>query len=75
MINYKIILRVLGSLLYGEAVTMLVCMVVALCYQEDDILLFASSAIITVFAGAVLKFWGRKAENRSHDVMLTCSCL
>ena len=64
MINYKIILRVLGSLLYGEAVTMLVCMVVALCYQEDDILLFASSAIITVFAGAVLKFWGRKAENR-----------
>ena len=64
MINYIIILRVLGSLLYGEAVTMLVCMAVALCYQEDDILLFASSAIITVFAGAVLKFWGRKAENR-----------
>lgn len=64
MINYKIILRVLGSLLYGEAVTMLICMAVALCYQEDDILLFASSAIITVFAGAVLKFWGRKAENR-----------
>ena len=64
MINYKIILRVLGSLLYGEAVTMLICMVVALCYKEDDILLFASSAIITVFAGAVLKFWGRKAENR-----------
>ena len=64
MINYIIILRVLGSLLYGEAVTMLICMVVALCYQEDDILLFASSAIITVFAGAVLKFWGRKAENR-----------
>jgi trk system potassium uptake protein TrkH len=67
MINYKIIFRVLGSLLYGEAVTMLLCMVVALCYEEDDILLFASSAIITVFAGAVLKFFGRKAENRlSH---------
>lgn len=64
MINYKIILRVLGGLLYGEAVTMLMCMAVALCYQEDDILLFASSAIITVFAGAVLKFLGRKAENK-----------
>lgn len=64
MINYKIIFRVLGSLLYGEAVTMLLCMVVALCYEEDDILLFSSSAIITVFAGAVLKFFGRKAENR-----------
>ena len=61
MINYKIIFRVLGSLLYGEAVTMLLCMVVALCYQEDDILLFASSAIITVFVGVVLKFFGRKA--------------
>ena len=64
MINYKIILRVLGGLLYGEAVTMLMCMAVALCYQEDDILLFASSAIITVFAGAVLRFLGRKAENK-----------
>lgn len=64
MINYKIILRVLGGLLYGEAVTMLMCMAVALCYQEDDILLFASSAIITVFAGAVLKFLGRKAVNK-----------
>lgn len=64
MINYKIILRVLGGLLYGEAVTMLMCMAVALCYQEDDILFFASSAIITVFAGAVLKFLGRKAVNK-----------
>lgn len=64
MINYKIILRVLGCLLYGEAVTMLMCMAVALCYQEDDILIFASSAIITVFAGAVLRFLGRKAENK-----------
>ena len=43
---------------------MLLCMVVALCYEEDDILLFASSAIITIFAGAILKFLGRKAENR-----------
>jgi trk system potassium uptake protein TrkH len=64
MINYKIILRVLGGLLYGESVTMLMCMAVALCYQEDDILIFASSAIITVFAGAVLRFLGRKAENK-----------
>lgn len=64
MINYKIILRVLGGLLYGEAVTMLMCMAVALCYQKDDILPFASSAIITVFAGAVLRFLGLKAENK-----------
>ena len=45
MINYRIIFKVLGTLLYNEAISMLLCMVVALCYEEDDILLFAASAI------------------------------
>ena len=64
MINYRIIFKVLGTLLYNEAISMLLCMVVALCYEEDDILLFAASAIITVFFGAILRLFGRKAENR-----------
>ena len=63
MINFRIIYKVLGGLLFQEAVSMLICMGVALWYGEDDILLFASSAIITIFAGLVLKYFGRNAGN------------
>lgn len=63
MINFRIIYKILGGLLFQEAASMLICMCVALWYAEDDILLFASSAIITIFAGLILKFLGRKADN------------
>lgn len=63
MINSRIICKILGSLLYQEAVSMLVCMGVALWFGEDDILLFASSALITIFAGVLLRFFGRDADN------------
>ena len=64
MINYRIILRILGGLLFQEAITMLICMVVALYFQEDDILLFATSAVFTILVGVVLQFFGRNADNR-----------
>lgn len=63
MINFRIIYKILGGLLFQEAASMLICMCVALWFGEDDILLFASSAIITTFAGLVLKFLGRNATN------------
>lgn len=63
MINFRIIYKILGGLLFQEAASMLICMCVALWFGEDDILLFASSAIITIFAGLVLKFLGRNATN------------
>lgn len=63
MINFKIIFSILGGLLYQEAVSMLICMGVALWFGEDDILLFAASAILTVFAGVMLRFYGRNATN------------
>ncbi len=61
MINSRIIYKVLGALLYQEAASMLVCMGVALWFGEDDILLFASSALITILAGLALRFLGRNA--------------
>lgn len=63
MINLRFIYKILGGLLFQEAVSMLVCMGVALWYGEDDILLFASSALITIIAGLVLKFFGQNAGN------------
>lgn len=63
MINFRFIYKILGGLLFQEAVSMLVCMGVALWYGEDDILLFASSALITIITGLVLKFFGQNAGN------------
>ena len=57
MINFKIIFSILGGLLYQEAVSMLICMGVALWFGEDDILLFAASAILTSFPGVILRFY------------------
>lgn len=53
----------LGGLLFQEALTMFVCMGVALYFEEDDILLFATSGILTIFAGLMLKYFGRNANN------------
>lgn len=64
MINLKIIYRILGGLLFQEALTMFVCMGVALYFEEDDILLFATSGIVTILAGLLLKNRGRNADNR-----------
>lgn len=64
VINFRIINKILGSLLFLEALLMVVCLGVALLYGEDDILPFMVSIIVTVFFGFVFKFFGRNAENR-----------
>lgn len=64
MINYKMIYKIMGALLFQEAVMMFICMFMALGYEEDDIFSFLVSAIITMFFGFVLKYKGRNAENR-----------
>lgn len=64
MINFKIIYKILGSLLFLEAILMTICLGMALFFGEDDILPFLVSIIITVFFGFVTKCLGRNAENR-----------
>lgn len=64
MVNFKIIFRILGGLLYLEATLMLLCMGLALYFGEDDILLFAVSGIMTMLGGVTLRFLGRDANNR-----------
>lgn len=43
---------------------MLLCMGIALYFGEDDIMLFAVSAVVTVLGGIAMRFWGRDATNR-----------
>lgn len=63
MINFKIIYKVLGSLLFIEAFMMLLSFGVSLYYKEDDILAFIVAITLTVLAAIGLKYKGNDAEN------------
>ncbi len=63
MINKKIIYKILGSLLFLESIFMVLCLGVAVIYQEDDILSFIISIFLTVIAAFVLRYNGRNAYN------------
>ncbi len=63
MINFKIIYKILGGLLFIEATLMFYCMIMAFFYDEDDSFAFLISDIITLLGGFILNFMGRKGEN------------
>ncbi len=63
MINWRIIAKILGSLLFIEALLMLICLGVALYFNESDVFAFLLSIVIIFFFGFVLKFMGRNADN------------
>ena len=63
MINFKIIYKILGSLLFLEAIMMLACLGVALYYGEEDTFAFLVSIVVTVLCGIILGYKGRNAEN------------
>lgn len=63
MINFKIIYKVLGSLLFIEAIMMLCCMGVSVYYHESDIWAFLVAAAIVSVVGIILKYKGFHAEN------------
>jgi trk system potassium uptake protein TrkH len=64
MINFKIIYKILGSLLFLEASLMGWSLLVSLIYREDDIFAFLVAIVITDFFGFILRYFGRNAENR-----------
>jgi trk system potassium uptake protein TrkH len=63
VINFKIIYKILGSLLFLEAFMMLTCLGIALYYGEEDIFAFLVSIVVTLLAGFILGYKGRNAEN------------
>ncbi len=64
MINPPLICKLLGSLLYIEALMFSVCLGVGLWYGENDILTFGVPVLVALLLGLVLKTRGRDAENR-----------
>lgn len=63
MINWNLICKVLGQLLFLEAVIMLASLGVSLLYQEDDAFAFLVTILVTVGTGLALKWRGRNADN------------
>lgn len=63
MLNEKTIFKVIGSLLFIEAAFMLVCLLMALMYEEDDTPAFVFSVVLTTFAAFTLRYFGRNADN------------
>lgn len=63
MINFKIVYKILGSLLFLEALMMLTCLGIALYYGEEDTFAFLVSIVVTVLCGIILGYKGRNAEN------------
>ena len=63
MINLKLIYKIIGSLLFIEAVLLLVCLGVSVVYEEDDIFAFTCSVVASAGIGFVLRCLGRNCDN------------
>jgi trk system potassium uptake protein len=53
MLNYRIIFRTMGFLLIGEALFMLLPLIISIIYQSGDSSAFVYSSLITFGAGAL----------------------
>ena len=63
MVNFRLIYKVLGSLLFLLSTLLFVCAGIAFFYQEDDFIAFVISTIFTACCGFVLKYLGHDADN------------
>ena len=63
MINFRIISKIIGSLLFIEAFFMTWCAAIAIYFHEEDQIAFLMSLLITFGSGFLFLLWGRNAEN------------
>jgi trk system potassium uptake protein TrkH len=63
MVNFRIISKIIGSLLFIEAFFMSWCAIMALSYGEDDQMAFLISMLMTTTSAIFFLMMGRHAEN------------
>ena len=63
MVNFRIISKIIGSLLFIEAFFMAWCAVMAFSYGEDDQIAFLISILLTTASAIFFLMLGRHAEN------------
>ena len=61
MVRFDIVSKIIGQLLFLEGGMMLSCLVMALCYREDDAMAFLISMMLTICSGLIFKYLGRNA--------------
>ena len=63
MINFSIISKILGSLLFIEAFFMVTCLGMAFAFHEDDIMAFGASVLLTLAGAFTFLYFGHGASN------------
>ena len=63
MVNFSLVYKIIGSLLFLLGTMLGICVGVSAYYQEDDLLSFLIAAILTISAGFIFKYLGRNANN------------
>ncbi len=63
MINFSIISKIIGSLLFIEAFFMACCLGMAFAFHEDDVVAFGASLLFTLFGAFTFLFFGHGASN------------
>ena len=62
MVNFRIISKIIGSLLFIEALFMSCCAAVAFFHHEDDLMAFLMSLLLTFGCGFFFLYLGRNSE-------------
>ena len=77
MVNFRIISKIIGSLLFIEAFFMAWCVAIAFYYHEDDTLAFLLSMLLTSGSAFLSLLAGRKAENTlsRHDAYVVVTAV
>ena len=77
MVNWHIIFKIIGSLLFIEAFFMAWCVGVSFYFQEDDTLAFLLSMLITFGCAFLFLLMGRKARNTlsRHDAFVVVTAV
>ena len=63
MVNFRIISKIIGSLLFLESIFMAICLAMAFSFDEDDVMAFMLSTLMTFGSGCIFLFFGHDAEN------------
>ena len=63
MVNFRIISKIIGSLLFIKALFMSLCALIAFSFGEDDLMAFLISLLITFGSGFFFLYLGRNADN------------
>ncbi|MBR1414977.1 MAG: TrkH family potassium uptake protein [Prevotella sp.] len=63
MINWRLIAKILGSLLFIEAFFMALCLMMTIGYGETDLLVFVISTALTASGACLFRYLGYGADN------------